>query len=486
MTGVVTVTEHNKSLRSGAQYTEMGKSMLSLVHQGTRRSVLTKASLLIAAIAFANWRVVGELPLGFLYLLPMLLVGRVLRPWQIACFAVLCTYFTEAFDVFPWNLTTGIPRDVLYFAAFFCIGLFVCEINRNRQIGIQHLHEIEKQRDARREAEEQLRVLIESSPAAIVTVDSKGCVLMANEAAHRMLMLSSDTLTGRPIYKYFPLLADLSQRDPGHQLFRTVMQSRGQREDGEVFLADICFSTYRTHAGPRLAAMILDASEELRTHEESNLHQVLAGSRIAVGAVSHEIRNVCGAIAAVHQNLSRGGMLAQNKDFEALGNLVLALERIANVDLRQSSDQAVEIDLVAVLDDFRIVIAPSLREEDIECTWTVEPNLPSVWADRSYLMQVFLNLATNSVRALSQKQGKALSISVRTKDYRVLVEFVDNGCGVEHPEQLFHPFQHNAQSTGLGLYLSRAFMRSFGGELRHKAVPDGAYFAVELTAVSFL
>ena len=42
------------------------------------------------------------------------------------------------------------------------------------------------------------------------------------------------------------------------------MQTRGQREGGEVFLADVFFSTYRTAAGPRLAALLVDASEHLR------------------------------------------------------------------------------------------------------------------------------------------------------------------------------------------------------------------------------
>ena len=65
---------------------------------------------------------------------------------------------------------------------------------------------------------------------------------------------------------------------------------------------------------------------------------MLAGSRIMVAAVSHEVRNVCGAIALVHENLSRSGKLKENKDFEALGTLVLALERIAAMDLRQSTE----------------------------------------------------------------------------------------------------------------------------------------------------
>jgi signal transduction histidine kinase len=262
------------------------------------------------------------------------------------------------------------------------------------------------------------------------------------------------------------------------------MQSRGHREDGEGFLAEICFSTYHTQSGSRLAAMIIDSSEEFRTREESSLHQMLAGSRIAVSAVSHEIRNVCGAIAVVHRNLSRDLRLAQDKDFEALGNLVLALERIAAVDLRPYPDQAMEVDVLAVLDDLRIVITPSLQDKGIECTWNLDSEMPLVWADGTNLMQVFLNLTTNSIRTLAEKDGdRALTISARNEGQRVMVEILDNGGGVAQPAELFRPFQTGAQNTGLGLYLARAFARSFGGDLRYEPQPGSACFLVELAPV---
>ena len=445
--------------------------MLSSLLGGSTRSVLLRAALLIPAIAFADWLLVNELPLGFLYIVPMLMVGRVLRPSLIACVALLCSVLAELFDPFVWHLAAGAPRDILYFSSFFCVGMFVFEVTKNRQIVLRHLHEIEHQSEARREAEEQLKVLIESSPAAIITTNAAGGVLQANEAAHRMLALPANTLAGRSIDRYFPALANLLHRDSDHQLFRAVMQSRAQREDGEVFLAEICFSTYRTNSGARLAAMILDSSEDLRSREEAGLHQMLAGSRIAVSAVSHEIRNVCGAIAVVHQNLARTESLSHSQDFEALGSLVLALERIASVELRQSADQAAEVDLNSVLDDLRIVIAPTLREEEIAGAWKTEEDLPLVWADRTTLMQVFLNLTTNSRRALSTMPDRSLSIVARRDARCVAVDFIDSGGGVQHPELLFHPFQEGAQANGLGLYLSRAFMRSFGGELRHKPFP---------------
>jgi C4-dicarboxylate-specific signal transduction histidine kinase len=141
--------------------------------------------------------------------------------------------------------------------------------------------------------------------------------------------------------------------------------------------------------------------------------------------------------------------------------------------------------MLSVLDDLKIVIAPSLLEESILCTWDVESKLPLVWADRTNLLQIFLNLTTNSVRALSQSGAERfLTISANSTANGVSVEFLDNGGGVAHPEDLFHPFQPAAQATGLGLYLSRAFARSFGGDVRYKPLTGRACFVVELRAAA--
>ena len=103
------------------------------------------------------------------------------------------------------------------------------------------------------------------------------------------------------------------------------------------------------------------------------------------------------------------------------------------------------------------------------------------------LMQVFLNLTTNSVRSLAEKPGqRCLTISARNEGDRVRVEVLDNGGGVAQPSDLFHPFQTGARNTGLGLYLARAFARSFGGDLRYQPMPNSACFIVELAPVRSL
>jgi C4-dicarboxylate-specific signal transduction histidine kinase len=111
----------------------------------------------------------------------------------------------------------------------------------------------------------------------------------------------------------------------------------------------------------------------------------------------------------------------------------------------------------------------------------MEPNLPPVWADRQSLMQVFLNLTKNSERAMEHEERKELTVSARREGLGVAIRFQDTGHGVAYPERLFHPFQADADSTGLGLYLSRAFMRSFKGDLHYAPEAEGATFVVELS-----
>ncbi len=455
--------------------------IFSMFIWGTRRTMLPIAALMIALIAIIDAHVGGQIPLGFLYLGPMLVVGAALSQWEIAGVALICTWLAEAYDEFEWGTNTGLPRDVLYFAAFFCMGLFMHEVARSRKLSAQHLRQLESEMTARRDAEEQLKVLVESSPAAIITTRPDGSVLLANDAAHRLFGLRVGALPGQSIREYLPALVNVPSLDSSRQAFRTAMQCRGRKADGEVFQADVWFSTYVTSAGPRLAAMVLDTSEDLRTQEESSFHQMLASSRIMLSAVSHEVRNVCGAIALVHENLSRGGKLKENKDFETLGTLVLALERIASMDLRQSASHAGAVEVQSLLDELRIVIDGGLRDAGVATRWEMEPDLPPVWADRQSLMQVFLNLTRNSERAMEQEERKELTVSARREGLGVAIGFHDTGRGVAYPERLFHPFQADAESTGLGLYLSRAFMRSFKGDLRYAPEAEGATFVVELS-----
>ena len=459
--------------------------MIRRILQWRPRSVLALASVLIALIALADWKVEINATLGFLYLFPLVLLGTVLNWWQLILAALFCTFLSDRLDPFPMDME--VPRDILIFLTVAITGLLSRDVARGYRREMQEVA-------ARRSAEEQLEFLIESSPAAILTMTGAGEILLANPAAHRLLGVPAGGLAGKRISRYIPALGAVPSIGETAKIFRTEMQTRGQRENGEVFLSAVFFSTYTTAAGPRLAALLTDASDELREREESSLQQLLAGSRILVAAVSHEVRNVCGAIEMMHENLARSGVLAGNQDFEALGSLVETLAKIASLELRQSTSttEPGTTDLRELLTDLRIVLEPYCEESEIRLVWNIAENLPLVQADRHSLMQVLLNVTKNSQRALESNtqralesgSGKVIEISAWIQSGQVFVRITDNGPGIPAGRKLFQPLQKGADATGLGLYLSRAFMRSFRGDLRHDPQVPGCSFILELSAAT--
>jgi two-component system, LuxR family, sensor kinase FixL len=459
--------------------------MLSFFLQRNRNQLLIRAGLMVAIVALIDWRVEGNVFFGFLYLFPMLMLGNCLLPWQLAIVAAGCAFLAEWLGPDSWTPQAGIPRDIFMFTAYFGTGLFAYESVRNRELALRHSREIEEEVESRREAEQQLKALIESSPAAILTLDSAGKILMANQAAHRLLGFEPDSMPSQSIVPFLPLLARVPPADGSSPSFRTAMQCRGRRRDGEVFLADLWFSTYQTRSGPRLAAMLVDSSDTLRDREESSLQQLLASSRLVIGALSHEIRNMCGAISVVSTNLSRYPGMAESEDFRALRNLVTGLATMAAAQLQQSagSQELSSVDLDSVLDELRIVIEPELRDSGISFQCHIPLDLPRVWADRQKLLQVLVNLTKNSERALAEQQRKEIIITATADAGRVILRVRDTGPGIPEPERLFRPFQPGAEMTGLGLYLSRAFSRAFGADLRYEGGGMGCCFAIDLTAV---
>lgn len=454
---------------------------LSIYVPENRARLLSLAAVLVAVIALVDWWTQPYISLGFLYLFPIMIVGGFLSRTQIVGVAILCAFLQEEFSNLP--PADAIPRLVLSSAGFIGTGLLIFELLRNRRIVLKHLQEVESQVQLRREAEEQLRALVDSSPAAIITLDSEGTIVLANEAAQHLLTPAGQQLAGSNVQNYLPaLLAAVQSRRP--QGFRTSLQCRGKRSNGEVFLAGVWFSTYPTLSGNRLAAIVVDLSEDLRNREDLSLDYLLKNTRILMSAVSHEIRNLCGAALVVHKNLARVEGLQDNADFEALGTVIQGLEKISSMELSDPSERARSAtELTSVLDELRVLIESAYHDANIELNWMVEDSIPLLWADRYGLMQVFLNLAKNSRRAMQSTEEKRLTIRTSAQGETVVVRFEDTGTGIANPETLFRPFQRDAQATGLGLYVSRALLKSFGGDLLFEPRNRGCCFAVVLRTV---
>jgi two-component system, LuxR family, sensor kinase FixL len=445
-----------------------------------RLTVCAISSVLIALIAWADWGLPVDYSVGFLYLLPVLFAGAALNSVQILALAAFCGFLHRVFD--PLTSAPGAAgRLVVAVTSFAMTGFVVTQLNQRRRLLSAHLVEVEQQILLRKEAELQVRILIETSPLAILTLDHTGRVALANESAGQLLGFEEEPLQGHRVDGYLPILRRMliSHRSAGS--IRTNVECKGNRRNGEVFLAHVWLSTYRSLGGTGLAAVIWDASENLRDREGAGLDSMMATSRVLIGAISHEIRNLASAAASAHATLAVLHGMEGNEQYQVLGTLIRGLEKLATTGLRAASDrEAVAADLGTVLDEARIVIEPSMREAGISVQWEVGDGLPLVQADHHSLLQVFINLARNSQRALEPCQKRMVRITAALESDLVVVRFRDSGPGVLHPEELFRPFQTGAHSFGLGLYISRAILRSHGGGLRYEPEPAGSCFTVEL------
>jgi PAS domain S-box-containing protein len=181
--------------------------------------------------------------LGFFYLFPIMLAAGFLPRWSIALLGVGCAILSELFS----SLDRSVARLSFEALALAGSGLFVAELVRNRRLTLK--------------GRERLKALVETSPAAIVTVDDHGIIELANQAAIEMMAPSDGKLIGCPIAAFLPGLHHALRWEEAPQ-FRASMQCRGHRANGANFTADVWFSTYREGDEPKLAAIIADVTEE--------------------------------------------------------------------------------------------------------------------------------------------------------------------------------------------------------------------------------
>jgi len=458
--------------------------MIALLLRAGKVKLLVTTAILVVLVSLADWVVGHNVSLAALYIVPMMLGAVVLSPLEIAFLAVVCSYLRSLFDT-PGSPAELTLRFVFAVMAYFVSGLFVSGWVRNHELVRNHLVRMQAEQNLRREAEEQLKVMAESSPAAILTVDGDGVVLAANAAANSLFMIpAGETVQGRKIRHYLPVLADALRAQTPPSGLRTTAQCQGTRENGEVFLAHMWFSLYDTPQGHRLAAIVVDSSEEMRAREEQGLRQLLTGNRIMATALSHEVRNFCGVLERLCESLSRSHSLSQDKDFQAIVNLIEGLEAMASLKLQTKAQAVLEpVPLKEVLDNLRIVIEADWREIGGKVQWRLPADIPQVLAEPHGLLQAFLNLVQNSHRAVQLETLRLLTVTVARELKKVTVRFEDSGPGVPAPETLFQPFQAGASGSGLGLYVSRSIVRSYGGDLKFEPQPHGCTFAVELEAV---
>jgi signal transduction histidine kinase len=131
------------------------------------------------------------------------------------------------------------------------------------------------------------------------------------------------------------------------------------------------------------------------------------------------------------------------------------------------------------------------EEFQVQLQWQPAEVMPDLIFDPEGIHRAVLNVVTNAIDAVSEKQPPG-RVSVRTEydpqnaKARIIVEDDGPGIPVDQMDFLFSPFVSSKKSrgTGLGLPVSQKILREHGGQIQVHSEPGrGARFILEIPAV---
>ena len=149
--------------------------------------------------------------------------------------------------------------------------------------------------------------------------------------------------------------------------------------------------------------------------------------------------------------------------------------RFEAVDINETLDQTIDL-----LENYALV-------NNINIQTDLSSSLPIIANDQAQLQQVFLNLISNAIDAIS-KDG-LIEIESRSTDSHIVVTISDDGPGIPKDQQskVFEPFfttKETEKGTGLGLWISYDIMEKMGGTIMFEnKMGEGSAFTVKIPVV---
>lgn len=368
-------------------------------------------------------------------------------------------------------------------------------------------------REALKERERELRLIVDTVPALIYLVGSDGVPSYMN----------------RRIQDYYGIAFDKLPQVDGAQV-RAALEARVHPDDepavaaalkhayatGEPFA--LRYRNYTADGVPRWVdgrvqplrddtgrverwyGLVIDVEDEVRAQENLRAAQrkLARASQLASlaelsASIAHEVRQPLAAVVSNSQACQRW-LSSQSLDLGRIRAIMDRIVRDANAAAAtvtsvralyaNTATSRVSVNVNAVVEEARLLLADDLSKAATTFRAELDPDLPPVLADRIQIQQVLVNLVRNAMEAMRANIETARVIVVRSRgaDGQVQVEVADTGSGIAEPALIFEPlFTTKARGMGLGLAVSRSILEAHGGTIRVEAAkPQGTVFAFAL------
>jgi PAS domain S-box-containing protein len=357
-----------------------------------------------------------------------------------------------------------------------------------------------------RETNDFMKMLIESSPYAIISTDIKGNIILFNRAAEELLGYRAEEVlekihitqlyppgiakevmkklrssdyggTGRFTGSEFKVVDKWSKEIPIH-LSASIVYREGQEVASVGIFTDL---------RPRL---IMEQKLQETHLQLIQLEKLRSLGEMAAG-VAHEINNPLGGIL-IYANLVMEGLApddAKREDLEKIVHETTRCKEIVKSLLefaRQSGPKFELTDVNRAITDGLLFLENQVTFHNIEIIKKLDPTLPPMWGNAGQLKQVFLNIMINAADAMHGRGILTIKTFPSADNNKVIIEFTDTGGGI--PEEIlpriFDPFfttKGVGEGTGLGLSMSYGIVKEHKGNIEVDTVEEsGTTFRVVL------
>ncbi len=340
-------------------------------------------------------------------------------------------------------------------------------------------------REERLRLEEQsflLEKVLAASPLGVMTLDHDGRLSLVNAAAAQLLGLGragqaaagtsggfapqgSSAAFAAAAAAAGTLLADLPGPLAKELLDLGPGESRLVPIEGRRRLK--CYRGQFFDRGfPRSFFLVEEVTEELRTSEKAAYEQL-------VRMISHEVGNSVAAVASLlesclawadhlpteHRDDYRQALQVAGARMRSLNAFVNGFAEV----VRLPAPDRRPVDLGALVEDVRVLLAPELERRRIACRWTRREPLGPIALDRHQMEQVVVNVFRNAIEAIGE-DGE-IELSLAREEGRPTLRVADSGKGIarEAEARLFVPFfSTKRDGRGLGLVLIREVVGQHG------------------------
>ncbi len=160
---------------------------------------------------------------------------------------------------------------------------------------------------------------------------------------------------------------------------------------------------------------------------------------------------------------------------KSIDEMNIIVSNILNMGRQEGAqlEKPKQVDVISILkqkaDDFKLLAS----NEGKELEMSFEPNAFMAMLQVSLLNQIIQNFLQNALKFTPK--DKTVILRSSQDDYGLLIEVIDEGCGIDDSVDLFAPFvrQGNKQGVGLGLFLAQSAADALGAKIIIKNRDDG-------------